>query len=130
MTNGFQRLSRFFVIFHDFRAENTHFLRVQNTAHAHKKKKVAGMGSVLRGQNRLPTGENFIRFRYRADFFSKARLRSIDLALSRMLPNAAERCPRLPNERPSDPRRGGRVSRAGPQDDVRMLKANSLKLFN
>ena len=48
----------FFVIFHDFRPEGIHFWRVQNTAHA-SKKKVTGMANVLRGPNRLPTAQNF-----------------------------------------------------------------------
>ena len=38
VTNGFERVSRFFVIFHDFRPEGIHFWRVQNIAYASKKK--------------------------------------------------------------------------------------------
>ena len=65
-----------------------------------QEKKVTGMGSVLRGQNRLPTGQNFIRFRYRVDFFSKARFRSVDWPSHPRLPAAARR------NNPPDPRRG------------------------
>ena len=67
VTNGFERVSRFFVIFHDFRPEGIHFWRVQNIAYASKKKKLLAWPTFLEVKiavSRVKNSYPVIFFRY------------------------------------------------------------------